>query len=169
VGSIKSVLRIVGACGWWVAEGDSYVSGFMVRKMVLAWVEGMKAKGKIQAIDWGEVSRDVLMEACADETGYLEVFDTESTAEDISNIMFSRPDLGIFVSMYCCLFKEACEMWPHKVPDIIASLRDGRFQRKVHALRAEYEGVTPCPFRVCQSLLVTPPKTRTQKAKYGSK
>jgi hypothetical protein len=168
VDSIKSVLRIVGACGWWVAEGDSYVSGFMVRKMVLAWVEEMKTKGKTQAIDWGEVSRDVLMEACADETGYLELFDTESTAEDISNIMFSRPDLGIFVSMYCCLFKEACEMWPHKVPDILVCIRDGRFRRTALAMRAGYGGVTPCPFRVCESL-IAPPKTRTQKAKSRAK
>jgi hypothetical protein len=61
----------------------------------------VKAKGNTQAIDWGEVSRDLIMEACADETaGYLELFDAESTTEDVSNIMFSRPDLGICVSMY---------------------------------------------------------------------
>jgi hypothetical protein len=28
----------------------------------------VKAKGNTQAIDWGEVSRDLIMEACADET-----------------------------------------------------------------------------------------------------
>jgi hypothetical protein len=88
VGAIKSVLRSVGVFGWWVTEGDTYVCGFLVRKMVIAWIEEVKAKGNTQAIDWGEVSRDLPMEACADETGYLELFDAESTAGDISNIMF---------------------------------------------------------------------------------
>ena len=72
VGAIKSVLRSVGVQSCLVTEGDTHVFGFLARKLVLAWIEEVKAKGKTQAIDWGEVSHDLLMEASADETGYLE-------------------------------------------------------------------------------------------------
>jgi hypothetical protein len=167
VGAIKSMLRSVGVQTCLVTEGDTYVCGFLARKMVLVWVEEVKAKGKVEAIDWGEVSRDLLKEACADESGYLESFGAESTAEEISNTMFSRPDFGIFVSMYCCLFKEACETWPRKVPDILAFVRDGSFRLKADALCAQYGGVTPCPFLVCEALLG--PKTGTPNANSPSK
>jgi hypothetical protein len=168
IGAIKSVLRSVGVQSCVVTEGDTYVTGSLTGKLVIAWIEEVKVKGKVQTIDWGEVSRDLLMEACADETGYLESFQAESTAEEISNIIFARPDFGIFVSMYCCVFKEVFKVWPHKIPDILAFVRDGRFRLKADQLCAQYGGVMPCPVSVCEALLCGP-KTGSMKAITPSK
>jgi len=78
-----------------------YIATFVGRKVVLARLAGGLS------VDWGGISRLDLEELSCDQSGSLKACDETWSAADISNFIFGRPDWGMFVSVFACLWHEA--------------------------------------------------------------
>lgn len=102
----KDIIAIVSAIGSPIPATKGYVRKTVIRSLLLAC-----PAIRLDA-DWAAVMRTDLQEWAPDEKGVLEQFPATATAEAISTFMFRRPDWGLLVSMWGC-------MW-NPVPQILA-------------------------------------------------
>jgi len=80
---------------------NGYTKKSLIRKLIFACPHSWHAK------DWDAVSRKDLQEWSPDERGVLNVFSETETAESISYLLFGRPDWGLLVSSWACVWKPA--------------------------------------------------------------
>jgi len=84
-----------------VSAADGYTKKSLIRKLIFACPHSWHAK------DWDAVSRNNLQEWSPDEAGVLKAFSDTDTAESISNLLLGRPDWGLLVSCWACVWKPA--------------------------------------------------------------
>ena len=143
---------------------DAYVRTFTVRKVALAC-----AVHNDILVDWNQVSIGQLQRMAPDENEFLNTFPESWTAEQVSSLVFDRPDWAIFASMFACLFHEVAEVWPSQHRQIIAMMQEGQFEAGVHEIR-KASGVTPTPYGVAESLLPKrTPRATSQTAPKSTK
>jgi hypothetical protein len=102
---VSEVLTAIqAATGFFNDKRHGYHRAFLTRKIIIA---RLFAGGETSLkVDWWAVNRDLLCQICADERGYLLHFPADMSAGDISDIVFERCDLGVFVSMWACLWHD---------------------------------------------------------------
>ena len=84
-----------------IPRRDGYVKKSVIRKLMCACPHVWNAT------DWGSVRRADLQAWTPDETKVLEEVPETATAESISMFLFGRPDWGLLVSMWGCIWKPA--------------------------------------------------------------
>ena len=84
-----------------IPRQDGYVKKTVFRKLMRACPHVWNAT------DWGSVRRADLHAWTPDQTNVLEEFPETATAESISMFLFGRPDWGLLVSMWGCIWKPA--------------------------------------------------------------
>ena len=102
----KDIIEIVDGIGSPVPAANGYVRKTVIRTLMLA------CPSILMNADWGGVLRTDLQTWSPDATDVLEQFPPATSAETISMFMFGRPDWGLLVSMWGCLWKQ--------VPPILA-------------------------------------------------
>jgi len=81
---------------------DAYARLHAIRKVVLGWASGRR---HCDVSLWSGVSIELLQKAAPDEGGHLGSLPASCTsAEDVSELMFGRPDWALFASMFACLW-----------------------------------------------------------------
>jgi hypothetical protein len=98
----KQVVAIVAGlsrAGGPIPAENGYVRKSVIRKLILACPHARSAD------DWGKVSRVDLQSWSPDAAGVLGEFPASATADSISSLLFGRPDWGLLVSMWACLWK----------------------------------------------------------------
>ena len=65
-----------------------------------------------------------LLEIVPDQSGCLEPFPSTYSASEIGHMILGSGSAGIHVSMWGCLFKEACDAWPSLYSEMLAFLGD---------------------------------------------
>ena len=84
------------------AEGGGYVRKFIARKLLLVCVwEGALDTTRV----WSDTSVEQLEGFMPDQTGYLETIPKHWSCEELSQFVFGRGDMVLYVSMYACLWK----------------------------------------------------------------
>ncbi len=91
-------------CRGAIPRSNGYVKKTVVRKLICACPHVWNAA------DWGSVRRADLQAWTPDETKVLEEFPETATAESISMLLFGRPDWGLLVSMWGCMWKPAAHV-----------------------------------------------------------
>jgi hypothetical protein len=161
---VGGVLRGVRAClehlqsetKYFSDEATGYVRSFLTRKIVIA--RAMTTNGPPLEVDWAAMPRDQLAQMCADENGYLNEFPAYMPAADVSDLVFERPDLGVFVSMWGCLWKDPIVPRPpqprrrpqERLERIMQFIASGAYEREASAARFR-TGLWPCPALVVQA------------------
>ncbi len=84
--------------GFFSDEVTGYIRSFLARKIVIA--RAMTTEEPALKVNWAVVPRAWLAQMCSDESGYLDCFPAGMPASEISELVFERPDLGLFVSMW---------------------------------------------------------------------
>ena len=84
-----------------VSAADGYAKKTLIRKLIFACPRSW------HAADWAAVSRKDLQAWSPDEAGVLKAFPETETAESISTLLFGRPDWGLLVSCWACVWKPA--------------------------------------------------------------
>ena len=87
-----------------IPRQDGYVKKTVLRKLMCA------CSHVWNATDWGSVRRADLQAWTPDKAGVLEEFPETATAESISMFLFGRPDWGLLVSMWGCIWKPAAPL-----------------------------------------------------------
>ena len=103
---VVSLLRAIAHEAWALCNDDVYEG--QVFKLVISCV--------FQAgvgVDWGSLPLPVLRTMCPDQDEFLRCFPESWTAADVSNLMFNRPDWGMFVGIFGSLWKSVCESCQH--------------------------------------------------------
>ena len=80
---------------------DGYVKKTVIRKLIFACPHAWRAD------DWSTMTRKDLQELAPGEVGVLKAFPEDQTADSISTLVFGRPDWGLLLSMWTCLWKPA--------------------------------------------------------------
>ena len=111
-------------------DDTGYLVTFVGRKTLLALLASERA-----SVDWASLSRPGLEELCCDQSGFLATFDETWSAADISNFTFGRPDWGMFVSLYACLWKDAVKTKKMSHKALLQNIASGKFARAAAALR----------------------------------
>ena len=127
-----------------------YVATFVGRKVLLAMV----AHGYM-TVDWSSLDRPALEELCCDQNGFLQEFDASWSAADISNFIFGRPDWGMFVSLFACLWRDAVAAKRKSRDTLMKHIETGAFERTAAALRSS------CGHSVHPALVIQALATRT--------
>ena len=84
------------------AEGGGYVRKFIARKLLLVCVwEGALDTTRV----WSDTSVEQLEGFMPDQTGYLETIPKHWSCEELSQFVFGRGGMVLYVSMYACLWK----------------------------------------------------------------
>jgi len=84
------------------AEGGGYVRKFIARKLLLVCVwEGALDTTRV----WSDTSVEQLEGFMPDQTGYLETIPKHWSCEELSQFVFGRGDMVLYVSMYACLWR----------------------------------------------------------------
>lgn len=96
----KDIVDILSGIGCPVPRSNGYVRKTVIRSLMLA------CPSILQNAEWGGVLRTDLQAWAPDQTGALEQFPPTTSAEHLSMFMFGRPDWGLLVSMWCCLWKQ---------------------------------------------------------------
>ena len=112
-------------------QDNGYVATFVGRKALLA----MLAQGDI-TVDWSKLHREDLEELCCDQNGFLAEFDSSWSAADISNFIFGRPDWGMLVSLFACLWHDAVALKGTSHQALLKDIETGAYERAAAALRS---------------------------------
>jgi serine/threonine protein kinase len=116
----------------------SYVSRFIIRKLVLAHMNTLGA----DPVNWEEVSMAEIVACTADATGMLDEIPPSWTACDLSRFLFGRSDWGIFASMFGCLWKEVADN--HETDTITELIPPSALASNIHSF-VNFHRVTPSP------------------------
>lgn len=101
--AIASIGRVSGI----PTKANGYVCEYVARKLVVGQLVAAARKGCY--VDWSAVPLTALRAAAPDEYDLAASLPTAWTAGEASAFMFDRPDWGIFISMFACLFKEVTD------------------------------------------------------------
>ena len=112
-------------------DDTGYLVTFVCRKVVIALVASGRA-----SVDWQTMSRDELREVCCDQSEFLATFDEKWSAADVSNFIFGRPDWGIFVSLFACLWKDTDVTTKRCKEKLVQGIESGAFERAAATLRS---------------------------------
>ncbi len=96
----EGVKDIVNSIGGPLPSTNCHAKKTVIRTLMLA------CPNMWDNAEWGSVLRTDLQAWVPDETGVLELFPVAASAESISMPMFGRPDSGLLVSMWGCLWKQ---------------------------------------------------------------
>ena len=122
--------------------------GSTVRKAILRkFVLGYLADGGI--LNWEDVGIGELSEMSPDENEHLHSLPEGDAVCALSMLILGRPDHGIFLSMWSCLFAGAC---PAGMEDSMARALEEDGDAAVDAWLASHAGVGPRPADLCGQL-----------------
>ena len=93
-------------------------------------------------MDWEAMTMAKLREICPDENNRLGKLDANARVADISALILGRPDQGLLLSMWACLFHSA------GAPSLARALEE-KGEAAVDDWRASHEGVGPRPVDLC--------------------
>lgn len=131
-------------------------SGSSVRKGIMRkFVLGYLADGG--AVNWDEVSIEDLEAVVPDEGGHLKNLPAGESVSALSMLILGRPDHGMFLSMWACLFAGACA---GSSVDSMARTLEKEGGAVVEAWLASHEGTGPRPADLCGELAK---RRRTEK------
>ena len=109
------------------------------------------APSGMQPFPWDDVLVSTLQAACPEQTTMLQTGPPHWSDACLSRCIFGRPDWGLFVSMFACLWKEAVDAWPDHVPQMEATLESKIFVDALKTMSTAH-GSTPCPMKVLQQV-----------------
>jgi len=115
----------------------------VLRKIAL----GSVADGGV--VDWEAMTMAKLREICPDEYNNLGKLDANARVADMSALILGRPDQGLLLSMWACLFQSA------GAPSLACALEE-KGEAAVDDWRASHEGVGPRPVDLCEQLAKRP-------------
>jgi hypothetical protein len=133
------------------ARVDGYVTDYLVRKLVLRRLVAEAREGRY--IDWSATSLEQLRLTSADVGNFLARLPPQWSAADASWFFFDRPDWGVLISMYACLWKEAADTWDGD--KVLTASASPDFPVMVRSL-TQAHGVVPRPvtaLRMCSPFL----------------
>ena len=67
----------------------------------------------VGGVDWSVLPLSVLRAMCPGQDEMLDIFPESWTAADVSNLMLTRPEWGMFVGMFGSIWKSVCEACQH--------------------------------------------------------
>ncbi len=150
--SVRALVGFLGqVCPALQSKGDGYCAAFLARKLTV----GLLAETGTD-IDWGVVSLARLRLVSADQSSCLDSFPEDWTAKEVSEFIFGRPDWGIFVSAYNCLWLEAAAgcRGPQALAKLLDAVASPAFASAV-SLFAVGHGVSPHPTLAVRALDVS--------------
>ena len=111
------------------AEAGGYVRKFIARKLLMVCVwEGALDTTRV----WSDTLVGQLERMMPDQTGYLETIPKHWSCEELSQFVFGRGDMVLYVSMYACLWKSVeTSTKPEKRSAIIDSAMIGGRESEV--------------------------------------
>ena len=112
---VRVLVKFVSDAGSVLAPGEprlkaheqAYTAGYIVRLLTLGHLQRSLAlsQGRF-VIDWSEFPLGLLQDACPDQKNLLNrIGEICKTAQEASEMMCSRPDWGLLVSMFGCLWQ----------------------------------------------------------------
>lgn len=126
----------------------AYVTPHVVRKLLIGVVANRRA-GVDRA--WLGVPISAIQDLEPDMGGYLSDFGSLTSGE-ASDMVFGRPDRGLFISMWGCLFHEVETRWPKDLDEILRLLGSPRAAAALQEHVAVHSH-PPCPAVLVRSLL----------------
>jgi hypothetical protein len=103
---VVSLLRAIAHEAWALCNDDVY-EGQVFKLVVSCFFQAGVG------VDWGSLPLPVLRTMCPDQDEFLRCFPESWSAADVSNLMFNRPDWGMFVGIFGSLWKSVCESCQH--------------------------------------------------------
>jgi hypothetical protein len=67
----------------------------------------------VAGVNWSLLPLPVLRAMCPGQDDMLDIFPESWTAADVSNLMLTRPEWGMFVGMFGSIWKSVCEACQH--------------------------------------------------------
>ena len=126
-----------------IHDPESAVGKAIMRKFVLGYLaDGGSAR-------WDEMSLEDLQAIDPDEGGHLKSLPQDECVSDVSMLILGRPDHGMLLSMWACLFEGACA---ERSADSMAHTLEAYGDAAVEAWLASHEGVSPRPIDLCGQL-----------------
>ena len=128
-------------------DQKGYVRLFLVRKLLI----GCLCFGAVQA-DWTSVHASMLKDMGPDENVHLAAFPSTWSIAEISRFLFARDDMGIFASMYACLWHDVGRSWPDRQDEVLELISTGTVGERASAL-AHSANHAYCPHHVVEDML----------------
>ena len=119
----------------------------MMRKFVIGYL----ADGGVP--HWDEMSIGELQAICPDEAGHLTNLPQDECVSAMSMLILGRPDHGLLLSMWSCLFAGACAAGSE---DSTARALEERGATVVETWLANNAGTGPRPVDLCGALAKRP-------------
>lgn len=109
--------------------GDGYVQLSLVRKLTQGCiVHGNMQQCSVQAVE-------AVKQIGTEERNYLDALPEEWTMEEVSRFVFYRPDWGMFVSMFSCLWEEVVRCSPKDAERLLPYVATLEFQARARTLK----------------------------------
>jgi hypothetical protein len=128
-------------------ETKRYIRLFLMRKLLI----GCLCFGAVQA-DWTSVYAPMLNDMGPDENMYLAAFPSTWSIAEVSRFLFARDDMGIFASMYACLWHDVCSAWPDRRDEVLELISTGMVGQRASAL-ANSANHAYCPHHIVKDML----------------
>ena len=103
---VVSLLRAIAHEAWAMCNDDVYEGHVFKLTLSCLFHAGV-------GVDWNLLLLPVLRTMCPDQDEFFGCFPEIWTAADVSNLMFNRPDWGMFVGMFGSLWKSVCGSCHH--------------------------------------------------------
>jgi serine/threonine protein kinase len=129
------------------SEKNRYIHLSVLRKLLI----GCLCFGAVQA-DWTSVYVPMLKDMGPDENMYLDAFPSTWSIAEVSRFLFARDDMGIFASMYACLWHDVGSAWPDRRDEVLELVSTGRVGQRASAL-AKSANHACCPHHIVEDML----------------
>ena len=156
--------ELQAATGFFNEQRRGYYRAFLTRKIIIA---RLYADGEASLkSDWRAVDRDRLCEISADQNGYLSHFPASMSVSDISDLVFERCGMGMFVSMWDCQWYDVVPLPDDEtqknaqtkkkrknttsLETLLRFLKSGQYQCEALAAR-QRRGFWLCPWLIVQA------------------
>ena len=107
------------------ADERAYTGAYLVRMLMLGHLQRSLALSQGQGSDvfeWSSVSITLLEDACPDQNEFLQKIREEcESAREVSELVCCRPDWGLFVSMWGCLWQS---VYDEEVDNVILRISE---------------------------------------------
>ena len=166
------------------ADERAYTGAYLVRMLMLGHLQRSLALSQGQGSDvfeWSSVSITLLEDACPDQNEFLQQIREEcESAREVSELVCLRPDWGLFVSMWGCLWQSVYDeevVYDESVSgrvriskaelleQLLSEVRSDKFSRTVDAYWEKW-GFAPHPATALSESRLLPdvPSERAKKS-----
>jgi hypothetical protein len=145
--AIISVVSLESGGSIQALDKKGYVRLFLVRKLLV----GCLCFGAVR-VDWTSVYAPMLKDMGPDENMHLAAFPSYWSIAEVSRFLFARDDMGIFASMYACLWHDVSSAWPDRKDEVLEMISTGAVGERASAL-AKSAKHAYCPHHIVEDML----------------